>query len=198
MGYKINPFTGQLDEVGDGDANVIYPPNKTQHFLASNIITPAAVAMIAGQIRGYYITIEKDLTIVDFRMRVASGVAGASKFGLYSVNPITAYPENLLFSNNSTAFDTGITAQQLFIVNYSIKKGTYFMAYTSNSIATCHGHGTSSLTNPALGTQDTLSSSFGNCALAVAFPYADLPAVFPAGAGNQGNVNMPAVIFLTA
>lgn len=219
MPYKLNSLTGKFDfyqdealsvkynntnsgltatnvqdAINELNTSTIYPIGTTQTFLKSNSYVPATgLAVVINSLRGYHISIDKNVTIKDLRVRFSAGAVGNSVYGIYNVDS-NGYPTNLIYS--TTAFDNNLTSQQVYTQDLSITKGNYFVAYNSNSAPTAFAYNAEHLYNPILGTQTTLSSSSYNAGLGVAYTYTGtLPATFPAGAGGLGGVNHIAVIF---
>lgn len=177
-----------------GGSPYVYGDNTTQHFLASNYVAATTVAALTNVLRGYFVTIYNDLEIIDIRVRITSGVAGASIFGMYEVDE-AGYPSSKVFE--SAIFDNSLTAQQSTVVNSQVKAGTYFVCYNSNSTPTFYGFSTLSLHNPALGIQNILSTTPQNTGISVAYAYVgSLPNNFPIGATALGNIAIPSAIFL--
>lgn len=183
-------------EVSEGGNAYIYGDNTTQTFLASNFVQMSTVAGIVNELRGYFITIFQDVEILDIRIRISTGVAGNSIFGIYEVDE-TGYPTSKIFE--SAIFDNSLTSQQSSAVNQTLSAGTYFVCYNTNSTATFRAFNSQSLYNPASGSQKTISSSTQNSGIRVSYTYTgSLPSNFPLGALDMANANLPSVIFLIA
>ncbi len=186
MGYKINPFTGNLDEVGNNSINFNYKSGAVQDFIYNGIAGSNATQPV-NTIYGYYISIFSDIEIDRMLNYPVAAVAGNSTFGIYEVDPITLYPTNKIAQNN---VNNGSAAIQFttFAPTLKLKKGTYFICGVTSSAATFQCvNGNGSFLHGAGVSPINFSDIYQG--LFIAFPYnAVLPAIFPAGAANlSGN-----------
>lgn len=189
-GLAATDVQDAIDEV----ANQVYGTATVQTFLQCNVVSIATVTVVVNSLRGYFITIDKQLTIKDLRVRMSTGAAGAAIYGIYTVNTV-GYPIDLIYT--TTAFNNALTTQQSYSSDLIILKGTYFVAYNSNSAPIAHAYSSGFLYNTAGGIQATISSSAANAGLGIAYVYTGtLPVVFPLGAVGLGNVNHPIITFL--
>lgn len=171
-----------------------YPSGSRQTFLQSKRTNINTVAAVIDVIRGYYITIDKDVTLTTMSANVSSAVAGNSIFGVYSLDA-TGYPDTLLF--NSAVFDNSITGLQSTSISQTLTVGNYFVCYNSSSAATFRSFVSTDITNTAH-VDGVMSGTSPYTGLAVANVYTgSLPATFPIGATNI-TASVPYLIFVVS
>lgn len=171
-----------------------YPSQSTQHFLQSNVTSITTIAGVVNVLRGYYITIEKDISIDRLSINVSTGVAGNSVFGVYDLDA-NSYPNNLIVSTGVN--DNSVTGLQNTAVSQTLTAGNYFACYNSSSAATFRALTASDLTNTA-NPNGVMSGTSPLSGLTVAYVYTGtLPATFPVGATTVAG-NIPYLIFRIA
>jgi hypothetical protein len=181
---------------GTGSGFTLYPTTTVQSFVqnyTNNIINGVVTTNF---VRGYYITIEKNVTIDQILMRTTTTNATARiTFAIYSILA-NGYPNGKLF--NSTEFTGAINTVQTQNISLTLSAGTYFVAHNSNSASGAYtGHNRLNLYNTVIGTLDIgAAGNFLPTGLQVAAAYSTtLPATFPAGAVTTGTNNLPALFF---
>jgi hypothetical protein len=163
----------------------IYPSGTIQGFWYNPQYNGQANATQANKLRGYHITIRKDISINQVLMKAtATAVGGKIIFGIYSLNSL-GYPNELIFQTSE--FLTSINSSQTESISQTLLAGNYFLACNSNlSTATVVGPIRNQMYNPAIGTL-TPSQAFIPQGLTVNLTYnPTLPSTFPAGATSTG------------
>lgn len=174
-----------------------YPVGTIQGFIQSHNYTGNSGIMTLNRIFGYYITIEKNISIDTIYARASTTNAGARiTYGIYSINS-AGYPDAKLF--NSTEFTAAVSTLQTQAVSITLNAGTYFVAYAMNSNSGAFvGHTRVQSYNTAIGTTDT-ASTFAAQGYSVNFTYSTtLPATFPVGATSSGTASFNGLWFKIA
>ena len=162
-----------------------YPVGTIQGFIQTHQYSGASGIMQTNRLVGYYITIEKNISIDTLYVRALTTNATARiTYGIYSINS-AGYPDAKLF--NSTEFTLAVSTLQTQSVSWTLSAGTYFVAFNMNSASgTLVGHTRANAYNTAIGTTDTAASFVGQ-GYDVARVYSTtLPTTFPAGAISTG------------
>lgn len=189
-----NTITFEVDNVCTPIENIsplIYPSGKIQSFLQAKSLAVQTVAAGVNFLRGYYITIEKDISFNELFISISTTLAGSSINGIYSVLP-TGYPDTLLYT--TAVFDNGLLNKQSSFQNGTLGVGTYFVAQNSSSGAVFRCFQTGLYTNTAnfFGVTDGANIHTG---LGVSYTYTGtLPSTFPAGA-NRTTGALPYLLF---
>jgi hypothetical protein len=186
--------TGSTGATGSG--LTLYPSTTVQSFIQNNTNNIINGVVVTNTIRGYYITIDKNVTIDRILMRTSTTNPTARiTWAIYSVLA-SGYPNGKLF--NSTEFTGAINTTQTQNISLSLAAGTYFVAHNSNSATPAYtGHNRVNLYNTVIGTLDIgASGNFLPTGYQVATAYSTtLPATFPAGAVTTGTGNLPGLFF---
>ena len=190
--------TGATGSTGaTGGSSAIYPTGTIQGFLQTHTYAGNSGIMQLNRLVGYYITIEKDVSIDTLYARASTTNPTARiTYGIYSINSSTGYPNGKLF--NSSQFTLAVSTLQTQAVSWTLSAGTYFLACAMNS----NSGGLLGVTrvqsyNTALGTNDT--TVFAGSGLLVNFTYnTTLPTTFPVGAVSTGTGAMNGLWFKMA
>lgn len=186
MSYKINPFTGKLDDVGEGGGiNFIYRQGSYQPF--NYIFSGANSALTTNQLKGGFITVLGDCEIDRMAIYPVAGVAGNSVWGVYELDPVTMYPTNLLFQTG--VINNGSATVQFtdFSPAQSLPAGIYLAAGITDSGATFQAHnGVSPMIHGAGVSAINFNDYFQGWRIAYAYT-PTLPSTFPAGASIFSN-----------
>jgi hypothetical protein len=180
-----------------GGSSAKYPVGTIQPLLQSNDFSTTVGTMQINRLVGYYITIEKNISIDTLYVRAGTTNAGARiTYGIYSINS-TGYPDTKLF--NSTEFTLAVGTSQTQAVSWSLSAGTYFVAANMNSSSGgMIGFTRFVIANTAIGTTD-VSASFVPRGYDVATTYSTtLPTTFPAGGVSTGTAALNGLWFRIA
>ena len=176
---------------------IIYPVGTIQGFLQSNDFTTTTGIMQINRLVGYYITIEKNISIDTLYVRAgATNAASRITYGIYNLNSV-GYPDAKLF--NSTEFTLAVSSSQTQAVSWTLSAGTYFVAANmNNSTGGMIGFTRFVAANTAIGTTD-IAASFVPRGYDVATTYSTtLPTTFPAGAISSGTASFNGLWFKIA
>lgn len=180
-----------------GFANAIYPVGTIQALLQSNDFTTNTGTMQINRLVGYYITIQKNISIDTLYVRAGTtNAASRITYGIYNLNSV-GYPDAKLF--NSTEFTLAVGTSQTQVVSLTLSAGTYFVAANMNSNSGgMIGFTRFVVANTAIGTTD-VSASFVPRGYDVARVYSTtLPTTFPAGATSSGTASFNGLWFRIA
>jgi hypothetical protein len=180
-----------------GFATARYSSGTVQGFLQTHIY-PGSTSSGHGPntMRGYYITIEKDVTIDTIYCRATATNASARiTYAIYNLTS-SGYPNTKLF--NSTEFTFATAGIQTEAVSLTLSAGTYVVASILNSASgTMVGVGRQNMYNTGIGTLDFgAGANFLPQGYTVSQTYSTtLPTTFPAGATSTGTAALPALWF---
>jgi hypothetical protein len=180
-----------------GFATARYSSGTVQGFL-QNHTYPGTGSSGHGpdRMRGYYITIEQDVTIDTIYCRAtATNATARITYAIYNLTS-TGYPNTKLF--NSTEFTFATAGIQTQAVSLTLSAGTYVVASILNSASgTMVGVGRQNMYNTGIGTLDFgAGANFLPQGYTVSQTYSTtLPTTFPAGATSTGTAALPALWF---
>lgn len=179
-----------------GFATARYSSGTVQGFIQNHTYPGGGANITTGNLRGYYITIEDDVTINTIYCK-ASTTFSTSRitYAIYSINS-AGYPNGKLF--NSTEFTLNVGTIQSQSVSFSLSAGTYFVASNCNSSSGAMlGHTRQNLYNTGIGTLEfTSTGSFLPTGYGVTLIYSTtLPTTFPVGATTTSSASLPALWF---
>jgi len=181
-----------------GFATAIYPTGTVQGFLQTHTY-PGNSSSGHGPntMRGYYITIEDDVTIDTIYCRAtATNATARITYAIYDLTS-TGYPNTKLF--NSTEFTFAVGTVQTQAVSLTLSAGTYVVVSILNSASgTMVGVGRQNMYNTGIGTLDFTAAGafFLPQGYTVSQTYSTtLPTTFTAGATATGTAALPALWF---
>jgi hypothetical protein len=169
-----------------------YPSGSIQSFLQTNSLLVQTIAAGVNFLRGYYITIDKDISFNELFISVSVISAGNSINGIYSILS-NGYPDTLLYT--TAVFNNGILNKQSSFQTGTLNIGTYFVVQNSSSAAVFRCFQTQLLTNTAnpFGVTDGANVYTG---LSVVYTYTGtLPTTFPVGATTTTGA-LPYLLFV--
>ena len=169
-----------------------YPSGSIQSFLQTKSLVVQTIAAGVNFLRGYYITIDKDISFNELFISVSVISAGNSINGIYSILS-NGYPDTLLYT--TAVFNNGVLNKQSSFQTGTLNVGTYFVAQNSSSAAVFRCFQTQLLTNTAnpSGVTDGANVYTG---LSVVYTYTGtLPTTFPVGATTTTGT-LPYLLFV--
>ncbi len=117
MGYKINPFTGNLDEVGGGGGSVgwEYPIGTWQSFAdnQSNVTNNTAINHTSNNLIGSFFVLENDTDIDSLKVDIGGAAGTECVVGIYNYD---ALAQNWVKEHEiPTKINTAITGVQVVV-----------------------------------------------------------------------------------
>lgn len=135
--------------------------------------------LTSDKLRAFPFVPSKDMTLDRIAFRVNSALAGFARVGVYNDNG-NLYPSSLIVDGGS--IDTGTTGEKVSTISVPVLGGElYWLAYSSSVSVSVRAIGTTDQW-PILGWEGGLSFTAPGTGWDATFPYAALPAAYPAGA----------------
>jgi len=114
-----------------------YPATSSTTFIRDRTVTTLSIA--ANELRGYILDVRGEAQITKITANVSGATAaGNALFGVYTPNPLTGLPQNLLFeSDNALPFNTGVAALQTRNLNgisdFTLQKGLFWVLFNADT-----------------------------------------------------------------
>lgn len=178
VGVYGGTFRQSIASVQAGISPIFIP---SRYFNPNNnaiVMTNAIVAGVADSLNAYPLIVPTQIVIDRIAIRGGAALALSKvRMGIYDSDPISKAPRSLL--TNFAEIDVS-GATQVYEVNcdISLEAGLYYIGKVQNTAKTFYVHSNSSMI-PLFGFPDTTTYNTSNV-LTAAFPYAALPATYPA------------------